>query len=74
MLDLLVNNHPGIRTASAEVSAVAASQHLSERLPVSLRSPLILLEEPIFDENRTTVAYSDNYFVPGKFRLGIVRR
>jgi DNA-binding GntR family transcriptional regulator len=56
------------------VTAVAASPHLSERLHVPLRSPLILLNEHVFNEDGTVVAYSDNYFVPGEFRLSVVRR
>ena len=74
VLDLLVQKYPGIRTALAEVTAVGASQHLSELLHVPLRSPLILLNEHVFNEDGRVVAYSDNYFVPGKFRLSVVRR
>ncbi|HVN54564.1 MAG TPA: GntR family transcriptional regulator [Anaerolineaceae bacterium] len=74
VLDLLVLKHtPRIRDAVTEITALNARQGLSTRLGVPLHSALILLKEKTYDDAGKVVSYSENYFVPDRFYLRVIR-
>ena len=75
ILDLIIRRYPDlVRTAVADVTAVAANGKLCKLLRVSPRASLLLFSETVFDEAGTAVTYSDNYFIPGQFHFHVIRR
>jgi GntR family transcriptional regulator len=75
VLDLLQARHiANIHEAETEITAVTAGPVLSTHLAVPRSQALILSRETIFDENGNAVGYSENYFVPDRFLLRIIRR
>lgn len=74
VLDLLNQKHlPPIRDAVTEITAVIADNVFSTRLGISPSAPLILLKEKTFDEAGKVVSYSENYYVPDRFCLRVIR-
>ena len=75
VLDLLVMRlSPPVVQARTEITATNASGKLCRELGVETGSALILLKETLYDETGTVVGYSENFFVPDRFRLEVMRK
>jgi GntR family transcriptional regulator len=75
VLDMIQGRHiANIQEAETEITAVTAGPVLSSHLAVPRSQALILSRETIYDENGKAVGYSENYFVPDRFLLRIIRR
>jgi GntR family transcriptional regulator len=75
VLDLLNQFHtPAITEADTEITSVNAEYKLCERLGVPRHRSLILLRETLYDEDGTVVEFSENYFVPDRVCLRVVRK
>ncbi len=75
VLDLLKLHHiPQIKEAVTEITSVNASREQSAHLGVKFNSALILLRETVYDEGGAIVSFSENFFVPDRFYLHVLRR
>jgi GntR family transcriptional regulator len=75
VLDLLKLHHsPPLKEAVTEITSVNASREQSSHLGVKPNSALILLRETAYDEGGEIVSYSENFFVPDRFYLHVLRR
>jgi GntR family transcriptional regulator len=75
VLDLLKLHHsPPLKEAVTEITSVNANQDQSSQLGVSPNDALILLRETVYDEGSEIVSYSENFFVPDRFYLHVLRR
>lgn len=74
VLDLLSQKiSPPVHDAVCEITAVNADQDLSARLGVPAGASVILLREKIYDQAGALKSYSENYFVPDRFFLRVIR-
>lgn len=75
VLDLLKIYHaPKLKEAVTEITSVNASERQGLLLGVQPGSALILLKETAYDEGGAPVSYSENFFVPDRFYLHVIRR
>lgn len=75
VLDLLADHlQLNITSALTEITAVNATGELCNSLGVWPGCALIHLKETLHDESGTVIGFSDNYFVPDRFRLQFIRR
>ncbi|HZW02451.1 MAG TPA: GntR family transcriptional regulator [Anaerolineaceae bacterium] len=75
VLDLLTDRLGlSVTSALTEITAVNASGPLCASLGVAAGCALILLKETLHDEAGAAIGFSDNYFVPDRFRLQFLRR
>jgi GntR family transcriptional regulator len=75
VLDWLADHHPlPVSRASTEITAINASGLQTRHLAVSPGCALILLRETLEDEIGAVLGYSENYFVPNRFDLQLIRR
>jgi len=75
VLDLLKLHHsPPLKEAITEITAINASQEHSTYLGIKPNTALILLRETAYDEGGEIVSYSENFFVPDRFCLHVLRR
>jgi DNA-binding GntR family transcriptional regulator len=75
VLDLIGQQHsPAITCADTEITTSIAEKTLAALLQVPVHMALILLKESLYDEDRTVVDYSRNYFIPDRFRIRVLRR
>lgn len=75
VLDLISQKHfPPITCADTEITTAIADKALATTLNVPVYMALILLKESLYDEDRTIVSYSKNYFIPDRFRIRVLRR
>ncbi len=75
VLDLLKLHHsPPLKEAVTEITSVNANREQSSQLGVSPNDALILLRETVYDEGSEIVSYSENFFVPDRFYLHVLRR
>jgi GntR family transcriptional regulator len=75
VLDLLKLHHsPPLKEAVTEITSVNATHEQSTHLGIKLNSALILLRETVYDEGGEKVSYSENFFVPDRFYLHVLRR
>jgi GntR family transcriptional regulator len=75
VLDLLKLHHsPPLKEAVTEITSINANQEQSSQLGVSPNDALILLRETVYDEGLEIVSYSENFFVPDRFYLHVLRR
>ena len=75
VLDLLTDHlRLTVTSALTEITAVNAAGELCNSLGVWPGCALILLKETLHDEFGAVIGFSDNYFVPDRFRLQFVRR
>lgn len=75
VLDLLINiGKPPLATSKTEISAVHAPVDVAKALNVQRGDTLLLLKALLFNQNGDPVDYSHSYFLPGYFRLHIIRK
>ncbi len=74
VLDLLDQKHlPPIKDAITEITSIKADHALNVKLGIQPSAPLILLKEKTFDEAGKVASYSENYYVPNRFCLRVIR-
>jgi GntR family transcriptional regulator len=75
VLDLLINiGDPPLSTSKTEISAIHAPVDVAKALNVQRGDTLLLLKALLFNEAGDPVDYSHSYFLPGYFRLHIIRK
>jgi GntR family transcriptional regulator len=75
VLDLLKLHHsPPLKEAVTEITSVNANREHISHLGVKLNTALILLRETVYDEGGEIVSYSENFFVPDRFYLHVLRK
>jgi GntR family transcriptional regulator len=75
VLDLLKLHHsPPLKEAVTEITSFNANLEHSTHLGIKPNSALILLRETVYDEGGEIVSYSENFFVPDRFYLHVLRR
>lgn len=75
VLDLLINiGDPPLATSKTEISAVHAPVDVAKALNVQRGDTLLLLTALLFNEAGNPVDFSHSYFLPGYFRLHIIRK
>ena len=75
VLDLLINiGDPPLSTSKTEISAIHAPVDVAKALNIQRGDTLLLLNALLFNEAGDPVDYSNSYFLPGYFRLHIVRK
>jgi GntR family transcriptional regulator len=74
VLDLLVQRRfPHVQEGLVEITALSVDDSLALRLGTQAGRAILLLEETLFDDKRTPIGFSYNYFVPDRFRFWLVR-
>lgn len=75
VLDLLIHiGDPPLSISKTEISAVHAPSDVAKALDIQRSDTLLLLNGLLFDEEGNPVDYSHSYFLPGCFRLHIIRK
>lgn len=75
VLDLFLSRGwPALSHSRTELAAEAADAELAHRLRIQRGAPLLRLEAQLYAQDGRVVDYSTSYFVPGYFRLHVVRR
>lgn len=75
VLDLLINiGDPPLSTSKTEISAIHAPVDVAKALNIQRGDTLLLLRALLFNEAGDPVDFSHSYFLPGYFRLHIVRK
>jgi len=75
VLDLLIHiGDPPLSISKTEISAVHAPSDVAKALDVQRGDTLLLLKGLLFNEQGNPVDYSHSYFLPGYFRLHIIRK
>lgn len=75
VLDLLINvGDPPLSTSKTEISAIHAPVDVAKALNIQRGDTLLLLKALLFNEAGDPVDYSHSYFLPGYFRLHIIRK
>jgi len=75
ILDLLIKmEKPVLSNSKTEISAVHASSQVAKAMNIQRGDTLLQLSGILFDDNRRPVDLSSSYFLPGYFRLHIVRK
>ena len=75
VLDLLIHiGDPPLSISKTEISAIHAPTNVAKALDVQRGDTLLLLKGLLFDEGGNPVDYSHSYFLPGYFRLHIIRK
>lgn len=75
VLDLLIHiGDPPLATSKTEISAVHAPTDVAKALNIQRGDTLLLLKGLLFNQAGDPVDYSHSYFLPGYFRLHIIRK
>ena len=75
VLDLLINNgDPALSMSKTEISAINAPEDVAKALDIQRGDTLLLLKSVLYDQEGDPVDYSFSYFLPGYFRLHIIRK
>jgi GntR family transcriptional regulator len=75
VLDLLIHiGNPPLATSKTEISAVNAPVDVAKALNVQRGDTLLLLTALLFNQAGDPVDFSHSYFLPGYFRLHIIRK
>lgn len=75
VLDLLINiGDPPLASSKTEISAIHAPVDVAKALNIQRGDTLLLLKALLFNEAGDPVDYSHSYFLPGYFRLHIIRK
>mgnify|MGYP006301914317 CR=1 FL=1 len=75
VLDLLLHiGDPQLSISKTEISAVHAPSDVAKALDIQRGDTLLLLTGLLFDDEGTPIDYSHSYFLPGYFRLHIIRK
>jgi GntR family transcriptional regulator len=75
VLDLLINlGKPPLSISKTEISAINAPADVAKALDVQRGDTLLMLKGLLFNEEGDPIDYSYSYFLPGYFRLHIIRK
>ncbi len=75
VLDLLIHmGEPELSISKTEISAIHAPTDVAKALEVQRGDTLLLLHGLLYDKNGDPVDLSHSYFLPGYFRLHIIRK
>lgn len=75
VLDLLINiGDPPLSTSKTEISAIHSPVDVAKALNIQRGDTLLLLKARLFNQAGDPVDYSHSYFLPGYFRLHIIRK
>jgi GntR family transcriptional regulator len=75
ILDLLIHlGEPPLSISKTEISAINAPADVAKALDVQRGDTLLLLNALLFDDDGNPIDYSHSYFLPGYFRLHIIRK
>lgn len=75
VLDLLLHiGTPPLSISKTEISAVHAPSDVAKALDIQRGDTLLLLTGLLFDEEGNPIDYSHSYFLPGYFRLHLIRK
>ncbi len=75
VLDLLINlGLPPLSISKTEISAINAPADVAKALDVQRGDTLLLLNGLLFNDEGDPIDYSYSYFLPGYFRLHIIRK
>ena len=75
VLDLLINlGQPPLSISKTEISAINAPADVAKALDVQRGDTLLMLKGLLFNEEGDPIDYSFSYFLPGYFRLHIIRK
>jgi GntR family transcriptional regulator len=75
VLDLLINlGDPALSISKTEISAINAPADVAKALDVQRGDTLLLLNGLLFDDDGNPIDCSRSYFLPGYFRLHIIRK
>jgi len=75
VLDLIIQKgDPALSISKTEISAVHAPVDVAKALNIQRGDTLLLLKALLFNEEGNPVDYSHSYFLPGHFRLHIIRK
>lgn len=75
VLDLLITNgEPSLAISKTEISATHAPIEVAKALDVQRGDTLLLLNAILYDQEGAPVDLSHSYFLPGNFRLHIIRK
>jgi GntR family transcriptional regulator len=75
VLDLLINlGDPPLSISKTEISAINAPADVAKALDVQRGDTLLLLNGLLFDDDGNPIDCSHSYFLPGYFRLHIIRK
>ena len=75
VLDLIIQKgEPDLSISKTEISAVHAPADVAKALNIQRGDTLLLLNALLFDEEGNPIDYSHSYFLPGHFRLHIIRK
>jgi GntR family transcriptional regulator len=75
VLDLLIHtSDPPLSISKTEISAIHAPTNVAKALDIQRGDTLLLLTGLLFDDTGKPVDYTHSYFLPGYFRLHIIRK
>ena len=75
VLDLLIHiGDPPLSISKTEISAIHAPTDVAKALDIQRGDTLLQLTGLLFDEQGNPVDYSHSFFLPGYFRLHIIRK
>ena len=75
VLDLMLQiGDPPLAISKTEISAVHAPSDVARALDIQRGDTLLLLTGLLFDQEGNPIDYSHSYFLPGYFRLHIIRK
>jgi len=75
VLDLLIKiNDPVLSMSKTEISAIHAHPNVAKALDIQRGDTLLQLDGVLFDKEGIPVDFSYSYFIPGYFRLHLVRK
>jgi len=75
VLDLLIHlGEPPLSISNTDISAINAPSDVAKALDVQRGDTLLLLNGLLFDDDGNPIDSSHSYFLPGYFRLHIIRK
>ncbi len=75
VLDLLIHRgEPALSMSKTEISAINAPEDVAKALDIQRGDTLLLLKGVLYNQEGDPVDYSFSYFLPGYFRLHIIRK
>jgi GntR family transcriptional regulator len=75
VLDLLIHlGEPALSISKTDIGAINAPADVAKALDIQRGDTLLLLKGLLFDDDGNPIDYSYSYFLPGYFRLHIIRK
>ena len=75
VLDLLIHlGEPPLSVSRTEISAINAPEDVAKALDIQRGDTLLLLNGLLFDKDGQPIDFSYSYFLPGYFRLHLIRK